>query len=292
MSDRDDGKPADATALVGYGKPPAQHRFKTGKSGNPRGRPRNAKVVTAPPPTLTDSLAADLVLLDEAYRPIQLHEGGVPTTLSTVSAVYRSMAVATVKGNRFAQRTFTERVQQAESRRRQQAIEVIDTASKYKEGWTQAIAHADWHGLPRPAVLPHPDDILDGRDGMPYVVGPSNDAEAKHWAKLQARAAEADASILDRRAELSKRSMQKYVAAIFDEIVYEHRIRLMLRYGAPDPDTRRTLHCQRPTMDKIRAFQQSLKTRYRLFAELTDAERKSFLWEVERYDRTLVTSIP
>ena len=26
--------------LAGYANPPAQHRFKKGKSGNPRGRPR------------------------------------------------------------------------------------------------------------------------------------------------------------------------------------------------------------------------------------------------------------
>ena len=28
---------------VGYGKPPREHRFKPGRSGNPRGRPRGAK---------------------------------------------------------------------------------------------------------------------------------------------------------------------------------------------------------------------------------------------------------
>ena len=28
---------------VGYGKPPPEHRFKPGRSGNPRGRPRGAR---------------------------------------------------------------------------------------------------------------------------------------------------------------------------------------------------------------------------------------------------------
>ena len=34
--DRDDDK-------AGYCKPPKKHRFKKGKSGNPKGRPKNAK---------------------------------------------------------------------------------------------------------------------------------------------------------------------------------------------------------------------------------------------------------
>jgi hypothetical protein len=36
-------KPGSANGMVGYGKPPAQHRFKPGKSGNPIGRPKEAK---------------------------------------------------------------------------------------------------------------------------------------------------------------------------------------------------------------------------------------------------------
>ncbi len=292
MSGDDDGAPPDHTprdgkAPVGYGRPPAANRFKPGQSGNPRGRPRKAKVAPAPPPALTDSLAADLVLLDEAYRPIQLHEGGSPTTLSTVSAVYRAMAVAAVKGNRFAQRTFTERVQQAETRRRLEAIETIEIASKFKENWTAAFDYADRHGLPRPKVLPHPDDIIAGPDGLPSIVGPKDDQEQRHWDELEARAVAADTEIRLQRAELENRSMRKYEQVIFDDIVYEHRLRIILRHGAPPPLIRRSLGYRRPTADELLVFNQATKARYRLFAELTAAERTTFLREVERYDRKL-----
>lgn len=44
--------PASSTAStpdyeVGFGKPPKEHRFKPGQSGNPRGRPRGARGVNA-----------------------------------------------------------------------------------------------------------------------------------------------------------------------------------------------------------------------------------------------------
>jgi hypothetical protein len=38
---------AEPGQQVGYGKPPREHRFQPGKSGNPRGRPKGAKGLKA-----------------------------------------------------------------------------------------------------------------------------------------------------------------------------------------------------------------------------------------------------
>ena len=40
-------KEKDADYQVGYGKPPIETRFKSGQSGNPRGRPKGAKNKTS-----------------------------------------------------------------------------------------------------------------------------------------------------------------------------------------------------------------------------------------------------
>ncbi len=42
MSNSKADNPDRAESHVGYGKPPAEHRFKPGKSGNPGGRPKGA----------------------------------------------------------------------------------------------------------------------------------------------------------------------------------------------------------------------------------------------------------
>lgn len=275
---------------VGYSRPPAEHRFKKGTSGNPKGRPKGSKKPAAAiPPALGDSLAVDLVLLGEAYRPVSLREGDQPVTMPMVSAVYRALAHAGLKGNRLAGKTFVGQVEKAESRRRAQAIEVIDIASKYKNDWSQAIDRARTLGIPEPEVYPHPDDIMIGPDGAPLFVGPRTAAEQAEWLSLEAEAKKADEEIREALAGWkSKRKRDAgYKRFYFDEMVHAHRIRLMMRTAAPDEATRRAHRYHQPHSDELRAIFAANKAKYRLHDELTEAERRIFVWEMERYERGL-----
>ena len=47
---------------VGYGKPPRHTRFKRGQSGNPRGRPREAKNL---PTLLTEALNERVIVAEK-----------------------------------------------------------------------------------------------------------------------------------------------------------------------------------------------------------------------------------
>ena len=98
---------------VGYGKPPKQHRFKKGQSGNPRGRPKGAKSSKS---TLPEERLKDIVL-EEADRTITVRDGDRAVTLSMAEAIIHRLAVDAAKGVPRAQRLFIDMLSMIEKER-------------------------------------------------------------------------------------------------------------------------------------------------------------------------------
>lgn len=158
---------------VGYGKPPKSTRFKKGKSGNPRGRPkkenpRRLKLSDAP---------SEYIFEEEVFRLINLTDNnGEKVSLPTYRAILRAQMVSALKGNRFAQKEVISRTERLGREKQDQKISHYVELKQCKERGAKIIAECIKKEKPIPKLLPHPEDIvLNPVTAEAYVNGPETE---------------------------------------------------------------------------------------------------------------------
>ena len=97
---------------VGYCRPPVGKRFQKGQSGNPAGRRKGSR---NRPRQEKPQKPFDMLIMEEAYRLIDIDEDGEDVAMPIARAVIRSLIAAATKGDLRAQAAFLKMLSDSET---------------------------------------------------------------------------------------------------------------------------------------------------------------------------------
>lgn len=182
---------------VGYGKPPREHRFRKGTSGNPAGRPRGAKNIV-----LKRSLNPYLdAFLRETDRIVPLRDGGQLVELSVFEAAVRKLGVKAINGDLRALKLLIEERKLAEQAHLEDMASQIQVVERYKAEWGPRFEEARKKGLPEPKQLPHPDHVdICRTTGLIKFTGPDVPELKEIWDSVKQVLRLIERRLLDARA--------------------------------------------------------------------------------------------
>ena len=139
------------TASSNYRKPPVEHQFKKGTSGNPKGRPPKKKAVQPGFGALGTADRLGAMAFDEAGRPVTVREGDKVSEIPAMQALLRTMFRAAAQGDTKAGRQLLEVIARAEGARTEKAVEFLQFSHQYIEKHAPIFEKHEREGLDPPA---------------------------------------------------------------------------------------------------------------------------------------------
>jgi hypothetical protein len=202
------------TYEIGYGRPPAVTQFKPGKSGNPRGRPKGA---LNKPGFSGERLKT--IILEEAYRPIKVSEGGRQVTIPMAKAVMRALAVNAARGQLRSQQLFATLVSETERAKRATIEKTIEAVTDYKLKWTEELERRKRLGVTGPDPYIHPDDMgIDVETGQILIRGRGSEEYKAERHRMRVLLDEGDRKIDELTEDLKRSKGKRRRQSIEEEI--------------------------------------------------------------------------
>ena len=207
------------TASSNYRKPPVEHQFKRGTSGNPKGRPPKKKAVQPGFGALTTADRFGAMALDEAGRPVTVREGDKVSEIPAMQALLRTMFRAAAQGDTKAGRQLLEVIARAESARTGAAVGLLQFSHQYIEKYAPIFEKHKREGLDPPDIYPHPDDIIiNDATGEVTLDGPIDKEQAGARKVVRQQALESMGRYLKVKAALAKEPTKRALRREFNEL--------------------------------------------------------------------------